>query len=831
MKNKLIYSLLAASILTACGGSSGKTTKPTEPPENTAPVAANDEALVQNNNTTSIDVLTNDTDGDGDTLTITAVTAEPAHGSVEITDNTLVYTPEENFAGTDTISYQISDGALTSEASVAIVINHTMTLTGKVTDGPIANAEVRVTMGQDNFVTTADAEGKYQLAIEVNDMNAVLKINAKGHADNGQENVELVSLAGGVKELLAKVNEERILGSDTDKATNVTHVSTASYLLAKDRNEEQEIDSAERLGKLTSQVSSHELLNTAGFIKLLIDHDDFAIPEGKTTISTLESMTDAEAGDEVATSAAILAYLNDNNLVDENGEPTTVFSEAIEAAIAATIADPDATDSFTIGMLSGKKLLQLEGARQGWHEQNAAGLVFNADGTASYFSPGFSGYQTSATQANWTVSEGRLELIYSEESRKSSYPNFYYPYERLVTDYGFDSSVKDALVSATDAGLISYSLQLEITDGYSRQSMILMNKTDKVYQANVSGTYVYTLVMPEAVNWSGENPTASEEREFNANLAHGYTSLFTDNTIEELAGDWLLNIDYGLKSYFDSSSPLLFGRNSDKFSLSAAGATGMLSGLEFNTKMEDNALVLSSGTTVYKITPIIQSGKSYLVSTEKWVDGTLEYVIGNTMAQFDDSYATFTDNLVTELPEVYLAHINSHLINAWDGDKLKLDYIWGYQFNASGVLNRGISGFNYGEDNWDGIEEDHFYLGDNRWTWDSADNIVNLYFEDDWRVRHRTWDVISIDEQGYALVLEYSTYGSDDNNDGKIGDDEIGYFIFPRLNIQKKEDLSQWQEAWQNTVDAGLVSGSVDPSLEGEQLTPAQFKTKGQKLN
>jgi hypothetical protein len=57
-----------------------------------------------------IDVLTNDTDNDGDSLDVTAVT-QGKNGTVAInTDNTLSYTPRANFSGSDSFTYTVSDG-------------------------------------------------------------------------------------------------------------------------------------------------------------------------------------------------------------------------------------------------------------------------------------------------------------------------------------------------------------------------------------------------------------------------------------------------------------------------------------------------------------------------------------------------------------------------------------------------------------------------------------------------------------------------------------------------------------------------------------------------
>ena len=56
-----------------------------------------------------IPVLANDTDIEGDTLTVALVT-QPANGTVVINgDGTVTYTPNPDFNGTDTFTYRVCD--------------------------------------------------------------------------------------------------------------------------------------------------------------------------------------------------------------------------------------------------------------------------------------------------------------------------------------------------------------------------------------------------------------------------------------------------------------------------------------------------------------------------------------------------------------------------------------------------------------------------------------------------------------------------------------------------------------------------------------------------
>ncbi len=91
------------------GGTDTATVTVTVNPVNDAPEADDDTAETDEDTPpVVIDVLDNDSDPDGDPLEVTGATAD--NGDVTINpDGTITYTPDENFNGTDTITYEISD--------------------------------------------------------------------------------------------------------------------------------------------------------------------------------------------------------------------------------------------------------------------------------------------------------------------------------------------------------------------------------------------------------------------------------------------------------------------------------------------------------------------------------------------------------------------------------------------------------------------------------------------------------------------------------------------------------------------------------------------------
>ncbi len=95
----------------------------TSRPVNRGPVAVADQFSVGGTEEVTLDVLANDSDPDGDTIKLIAVSS-PQNGSVRIEGNKLLYSAKAGFAGTDTFNYRISDGkGGEAEASVSVKVS------------------------------------------------------------------------------------------------------------------------------------------------------------------------------------------------------------------------------------------------------------------------------------------------------------------------------------------------------------------------------------------------------------------------------------------------------------------------------------------------------------------------------------------------------------------------------------------------------------------------------------------------------------------------------------------------------------------------------------
>ena len=91
-------------------------------PVNDVPVAVDDESSTSEDIPVTIDVLINDSDPDGDLLSVDWVT-QPDNGSVTYNGVSATYTPDPNFYGTDTFTYAATDGnGGQAEATVTVIV-------------------------------------------------------------------------------------------------------------------------------------------------------------------------------------------------------------------------------------------------------------------------------------------------------------------------------------------------------------------------------------------------------------------------------------------------------------------------------------------------------------------------------------------------------------------------------------------------------------------------------------------------------------------------------------------------------------------------------------
>ncbi|MEL6401536.1 MAG: Ig-like domain-containing protein, partial [Cyanobacteria bacterium J06626_4] len=105
---------------------------------NEAPVAVDDTITTDEDVAIDVPVLSNDTDADGDTLTVTAVGTATNGEAVINEDGTVTYTPTTGFSGEDTFTYTVSDGEAETTGNVAVTVNN-------VNEAPVAVEDTATT--------------------------------------------------------------------------------------------------------------------------------------------------------------------------------------------------------------------------------------------------------------------------------------------------------------------------------------------------------------------------------------------------------------------------------------------------------------------------------------------------------------------------------------------------------------------------------------------------------------------------------------------------------------------------------------------------------------
>ncbi|XQF90962.1 Ig-like domain-containing protein [Pseudoalteromonas espejiana] len=195
------------------------------PTTNNAPIANSDSiTIAEDAQATLINVLSNDTDIDGDSLTISSAVSNV--GNVSIVNNQIQYTPSVNDNGTASVTYTISDGMQSATGTLTVTIT-------PVNDAPVANPDT-ATILEDAAATSinvlsndTDIEND---ALSISSVNAITgSVTVSGsnivytpEADfNGQATVgytlsDGTDTAGGVLTItVTPVNDAPVAASDT----------------------------------------------------------------------------------------------------------------------------------------------------------------------------------------------------------------------------------------------------------------------------------------------------------------------------------------------------------------------------------------------------------------------------------------------------------------------------------------------------------------------------------------------------------------------------------------------------------------------------------------
>jgi hypothetical protein len=298
----LITPLVFSLALTACGGSDdpepAPTPTPTPTPENKAPTVSIAE-LAEAKEQEAFKLTATAADSDGE-ISKYEWSANPASGltlSGADTSELTVTSPDISDDLTVTFTLKVTDNgstAKTAEASQTVVIKRkvsSVTITGIVTDKPIANANVTLSAGGSSVQVQAGADGSYsgELVVDESEVKDLVQIKAQGTGE--QSNVEFWSLLNSVETVITQAGDDGVLQKEENFSVNVTNVTTAEYAIITRDGEAPKDDEALKSALLN--VDADEKLQLATLIKVVVDNPEFQLPEGVN--NTLELVASTEA--------------------------------------------------------------------------------------------------------------------------------------------------------------------------------------------------------------------------------------------------------------------------------------------------------------------------------------------------------------------------------------------------------------------------------------------------------------------------------------------------------------------------------------------------------
>ena len=324
---------------------------------NDNPVAGDNSAVTTLNTATSaFDVLFNDYDVDGDTLSI-GTFGQGANGTVTIDGGLFTYTPDSGFTGTDSFTYTVEDGqGGTDTATVNVTVN-----------GPSNTAPVGVddsySTDEDSVLTVAasgvlandsDADGDLLSAnLHSNVSHGTVSLNSDGsftytpYADyNGSDSFSYRTLDGNggisgittVSLVVNPVNDAPVAVDDTISVDEDGAI--AIPVLANDSDLDDDAVGVTSVGTANNGTVTFE----GGVVSYIPDADY------NGTDSFTYTVSDGQGGTDTATVSVTINGVNDAPVAEADSATTDEDTAITIASVLANDSDIDG-DTLTVSGL------------------------------------------------------------------------------------------------------------------------------------------------------------------------------------------------------------------------------------------------------------------------------------------------------------------------------------------------------------------------------------------------------------------------------------------------------------------------------------------------
>lgn len=224
-----------------------------------------------------VNVLQNDSDPDGDALTVVSHT-QAEHGTVTVSaDGTLTYSADDGFTGIDFLYYSVSDGDQTDQATIVIHVN----ATGELPDGLDESVTAEMVVSPIVFDLNEDGQIGVTGETTARDKSGITEIGRTVEfdldADGRAESIEWIDGRGDA----FLVDSSQIRGTDIDGRAlfgdeGGRYANGFEKLELFDRDGNGLIE-AQEFGRLRLWVDNGDGVLQAGELETLQRHDVFAI--------------------------------------------------------------------------------------------------------------------------------------------------------------------------------------------------------------------------------------------------------------------------------------------------------------------------------------------------------------------------------------------------------------------------------------------------------------------------------------------------------------------------------------------------------------------------
>ncbi|WP_448548956.1 Ig-like domain-containing protein [Thalassotalea fusca] len=248
---------------------------------NLLPQVINDESFTLRNTTKIIDAMANDSDVVGDEISIVSVSA-PSNGVAAIKNNTIEYTPNNDFLGTEIFNYTVEDvyGG-TSTGIIQINVNDGAIVSGTLVDFPKAGVEVTLFVGDFQASDVTNANGEYSIVADLNIDDALVSLTA----EDVIENYTQVAYLGMSNDLLDRVD----IATNSLNEQDISHFTTAVYQMVNLAMGGVAPRDAEEYRKALSMADSEYVFQMVHAAKLMLTDNGISLPEGFSSINELQS--------------------------------------------------------------------------------------------------------------------------------------------------------------------------------------------------------------------------------------------------------------------------------------------------------------------------------------------------------------------------------------------------------------------------------------------------------------------------------------------------------------------------------------------------------------